>query len=188
MRRCCDGCGPQEQFYGCADVDVRSSSGAGGNLSPVHSTSLQSPDRFGQGTQILNPTSNKNPPSGHYYVNPTFGASQQYPQSNLFYQYVRPANGQYVPNPQTPPPSKYQFFFGSNLNSPQSSASSSYYYSRCRGITESLTDYCRRNCRSGFCSRVYCTETCQWLRSYSDRPEEDETHNDQQNFHKNGEK
>ncbi|KAK7489255.1 hypothetical protein BaRGS_00019507 [Batillaria attramentaria] len=31
-RKCCDGCGPQEQFYGCADVDVSPASGGSGIL------------------------------------------------------------------------------------------------------------------------------------------------------------
>ena len=174
LRRCCDGCGPQEQFYACADVDVRSSSGAAGNHSPVGSTFLQNANSVGHGAQVMNPTPYNKPPSIQYYVQSTLPPSQQYGHPNQFYQYARP-NGQYVPKPQTPPPSNYHVFLG---NSQQVSVYS--YYSRCRGIPEPLTDYCRRNCRSGFCSRVYCNEACQWLRSYYDQPEEDETHDAQQ--------
>ncbi|XP_045173145.2 uncharacterized protein LOC123534789 [Mercenaria mercenaria] len=116
--KCCRGCGPQEQFYGCSDVTITGSS------------SQYKPPVYVQPV----PTQQPLPTGGNVGIPGSFQ-----PISSGF------IGGSVLPSGHIPVPD---------------------VVSACRATpafrlnNAAADDWCRRNCKNGYCPKQYCDDTC----------------------------
>ncbi|XP_041374514.1 uncharacterized protein LOC121387457 [Gigantopelta aegis] len=145
---CCVGCGPQEQFYGCADVSILPTSGPKHQIAHHTRPQLANPP-FESKTEETHQKPWENHTGGKaVLVNPPFESTEQKNRQTLMQSHAKDESS--LKQVYSLSNKYYHMMSSSNL-------------CQARGLwtgNADMTSWCEINCKRGHCPEIICSPEC----------------------------